>query len=199
MSAQCSHWWYRILVPSLSTILSPVEIGLTPPRQLELKLDAFTDRIKSDKPVVYYPAAPSSPGLIIGNDGSAKGGFKLWGLPPQKSNALLRELGSCATGRTKLVTIVYDIGGSDWVITIAQPDSRFRFFQILKDHRLEQYEVEGAARTVLGDWSALCGWRSTETGLQYLYLFGKGKAVVLLVRTKRAKKGTHIEMVEVCM
>lgn len=180
------------LVPSTSTTLSSGEV--VPTSGLELKLDASTNPIDSDKPVIYYPATLSSPELIIGNDGSAKGGFKLWGLSPQ-NNSFLRELGSYTTGRTKLVTIVYDIGGSDWVVTIDQPDSRFRLFQILKDHRLGKHQ---GGRIVLGDWSALCGWRSTETGLQYLYLFGKEKIVVLLVKEKSTKKGTHPEMVEVC-
>ena len=174
----------------MSTVSSPGGV------ELKLKLDTTsTYFINSNKPVVYYPATLPSPELIIGNDRSTNGGFKLWDLPPPQNSSFLRELGSYATGRTKLVTIVYDIAGSDWVITIAQPDSRFRLFQILQDdRRLGEYQD---GRTILGDWSALCGWRSTKTGLQYLYLFGKGKVVVLLVRERRARKGARIEMVEV--
>ena len=182
---------YIYIVPSMSTASSPGEV------ELKLKLDAAsTALINSNKPVLYYPATLPGPELIIGNDRSPNGGIKLWGLPPPQNRSFLRELESYATGRTKLVTIVYDIAGGDWVITIAQPDSRFRLFQILQDGRSRLEECQDG-QTVLGDWSALCGWRSTKTGLQYLYLFGKGKVVVLLVREKRARKGAQIEMVEV--
>lgn len=109
--------------------------------------------------------------------------------------------GTYATGRTKLVAVIYDVSGTDWLATIAMPDSVIRFFEIgVQKHagngKCESQLGQGrAVRVVRGDWSAMCTWRRGSTGEQYLYLFGKGKVVMFLIRAGEEDKS--IDVVEV--
>ncbi|KAI1768029.1 3-phytase [Hypoxylon sp. FL1150] len=150
---------------------------------VDLPISARTYEVESDfTAVVYNDAQP----LLVGNDGGAStGGFHLFDLD---GGATLPETKHATPSRTKLVTIVYDVGGKDLIVTIAQPDSYFRLY----DAQTAEQVGEPIERT-LGDWSALCVWKSQNSGEQYLYLFGKGQAVQFLLR----KANNSFEIVEI--
>ncbi|KAI1491432.1 phytase [Biscogniauxia mediterranea] len=157
------------------------------PPSVDLPISARTDEVESDWTAVFYGA--DGP-VIIGNDGGADtGGFRTFALGGQTP---LAEAAHETPGRTKLVTTVYGVGGRDrdLIVTIAQPDSYFRLY----DAGTAQQVGPPAARA-LGDWSALCAWRSPRSGEQYLYLFGKHQAVQYLARRARTN-GTY-ELVEI--
>ena len=153
--------------------------------ELDVAVTAVTSPdVESDWTTVYY--SDKKP-LLIGNDGGPdKGGFHAYGLGSES----LKEVAARVTGRTKLVTTVYGVGERDLIVTIAQPDSVMRVFEAPK---LEH--VSEADREVLGDWSALCSWKS-PTENNYVYLFGKNQAVQLLVRETK-KKEESVEILEV--
>ncbi|WYZ42530.1 hypothetical protein EsH8_VI_000229 [Colletotrichum jinshuiense] len=161
--------------PWLATAASPLE--------LELNVTALTGgELESDWTDVYY--SKEKP-LLLGNDGgAATGGFHAWDL---NSDSPLAEVKTLTTGRTKIVTTVYNVTGKDLAVTIAMPDSIIRVFELPSFT-----EIESAQTTVLGDWSALCSWRSKSLN-DYVYLFGKGQIVQYLVRQGK----TSIELVEV--
>ncbi|KAF4843179.1 3-phytase [Colletotrichum siamense] len=151
---------------------------------LELNVTALSaGELEADWTNVYY--SKSNP-LLLGNDGgAATGGFHAWDL---NSDSPLAEVKTLVTGRTKLVTTVYNVtDNKDLAITIAMPDSVIRVFDVPSFT-----EIESAQTTLLGDWSALCSWRSKSLN-DYIFLFGKGKAVEYLVR----KGKTDIELVEI--
>ncbi|KAI8187519.1 3-phytase [Colletotrichum sp. SAR 10_65] len=157
---------------------------LTTAVDLELNVTALTGgELEADWTNVYY--SKSNP-LLLGNDGgAATGGFHAWDL---NSDSPLAEVKTLVTGRTKLVTTVYNVtDNKDIAITIAMPDSVIRVFDVPSFT-----ELESAQTTLLGDWSALCSWRSKSLN-DYIFLFGKGKAVEYLVR----KGKTDIELVEI--
>ncbi|KAI1411867.1 3-phytase [Hypoxylon sp. FL1857] len=140
--------------------------------EVDLPVSAQSDEVESDSTAVFYDAAHP---VLVGNDGGASsGGFRLFDLD---SETTLTETNHETPGRTKLVTTVYDVGGKDFIATIAQPDSYFRLY----DARTAEQVGEPIARA-LGDWSALCAWKSQSSGEQYLYLFGKRQAVHFLLR-----------------
>ncbi|KAK7425796.1 hypothetical protein QQZ08_007774 [Neonectria magnoliae] len=149
--------------------------------ELDVNVTAVTAEVESDWTTVYY--ADKAP-LLIGNDGDPDtGGIHAYSL----NSASLAEVSSRVTGRTKLVTTVYGVGSRDLVATVAQPDSVIRLFEAPKLRHVRDADFK-----VLGDWSALCAWKS-QTGNDYLYLFGKNQAVQLLVReTKKS-----VEIVEI--
>jgi 3-phytase len=143
--------------------------------QVDLPVSAKTSTVESDTTAVYYSSRP----LLLGNDGSAAtGGFHAWSLD---SASPLNETVAKVTGRTKLVALVYDVGQKDLIVTIAQPDSLLRVFDASS-----MREIKGAETRALGDWSALCTWRSADSGNQYFYLFGKKQAAQYLIRKMRA-------------
>lgn len=147
-----------------------------------LSISSRTESAEADNAVVYYSSDP----LLVGNDaGAAAGGFHVWLLDDKP---ILNEVASETSGRTKLVAVVYDVGGKDFIITIAQTNSIIRVFDFDG-----VTEIREARKEAIGDWSALCTWRSAESGNQYLYLFGKKQAVQYLI-TERSKK---IEIAEV--
>lgn len=152
--------------------------------EVDVKVDAYTSEVESDWTAVYY--SDSKP-LLIGNDGGPdKGGFHVYNL---NSKSPLQEVTARTPGRSKLVTTVYDIDDKDILVTIAQPDSVLRAYEMPKFEQIEDADFK-----VLGDWSALCSWKS-PAGNDYVYLFGKGQAVQLLLReTKKS-----LEFVEVCI
>jgi 3-phytase len=150
---------------------------------LTLPIAARTEAIESDFTAIYYNGSGSA---LIGNDGgAASGGFRTFAV---SKDATLLETGHETPGRTKLITTVYGVDKRDLIVTIAQPDSFFRLY----DASTHELIIEPRTR-VLGDWSALCAWRSRRSGDQYLYLFGKQVAVQFLLR----KIHGHIEIVEV--
>ncbi|KAK2042811.1 phytase [Colletotrichum somersetense] len=150
---------------------------------LELNITSMTGgELDSDWTTVYY--SEDKP-LLLGNDeGAATGGFHAWDL---NSDSPLSEVKSVTTGRTKLVTTVYDVAGKDLAVTIAMPDSVIRVYELPAFT-----EIESARTTMLGDWSALCSWRSKSLN-DYVYLFGKTRAVQYLIRQGK----DSVELVEV--
>ncbi|KAI0517602.1 hypothetical protein F5B22DRAFT_654824 [Xylaria bambusicola] len=150
---------------------------------LDLPIAARIDGIESDvTTVVYNKTRP----LLIGNDGgAATGGFRAFDI---NNGTLLVETAHNTPGRTKLVATAYGVGGRDLIVSIAQPDSFFRLYDVSTIEQIGQ----PITRT-LGDWSALCAWKSQRSGEQYLYLFGKKQAVQFLLRETR----NSLEIVEV--
>ncbi|KAK5627479.1 hypothetical protein RRF57_003194 [Xylaria bambusicola] len=150
---------------------------------LDLPIAARIDGIESDfTTVVYNKTCP----LLIGNDGgAATGGFRTFVI---NNGTQLVETTHKTPGRTKLVATAYGVGGRDLIVTIAQPDSFFRLYDASTIEQIGQ----PITRT-LGDWSALCVWKSQGSGGQYLYLFGKKQAVQFLLR----EAGTSLEIVEI--
>lgn len=148
--------------------------------------------IESDWTTVYYPPGGNSSAgpLLVSNDGAtATGGFHVWDLAGS-SNGSLTERSGKWTGRTKLVTTVYDIDGRDYLISIPQTTSTLTAYELPG----AQHTEELSQRTILGDWSALCSWRS-PSGNNYVYLFGKTEGVQFLVRPNDGS----VETVEVCL
>ncbi|KAI1181173.1 hypothetical protein F4777DRAFT_4919 [Nemania sp. FL0916] len=145
----------------------------------ELPIAARVDGFESDfTAVVYNKTRP----IFVGNDGGvASGGFHTFAIGNGSS---LTEIAHKTPGRTKLVTTVYGIQGKDLIVTIAQPDSLFRLY----DASTAEQIGKPLART-LGDWSALCAWKSQSSGEQYLYLFGKKQAVQFLLRATHGSIG----------
>ncbi|KAI1169367.1 hypothetical protein F5B18DRAFT_20620 [Nemania serpens] len=168
--------------PQLSALLAVGHAFLGTVASFDLPIAARVDGIESDYTAIIYDRI--SP-VLIGNDGgAASGGFHTFAIADRR----LTEIKHKTPGRTKLVTAVYGIQGKDLIVTIAQPDSFFRLY----DARTAEQIGKPLART-LGDWSALCVWRSQSSGEQYLYLFGKKQAIQFLLRA------THrtIEIIEV--
>lgn len=145
--------------------------------ELSVQIAARTGEIESDWTTVYYGVGEP---LLVGNDGgAASGGLHFFGL-----GEALPEKVHQTPGRTKLVTTVYGVANRDLVVTIAQTDSFFRAYDATTGVLFGE-----PMGLVLGDWSALCGWRSQESGLQYLFLFGKGQARQFLVRESSGSAG----------
>lgn len=169
----------------LPSLVHGVAAAAAAAREVSLPISAVTADVESGNTAVYYSSRP----LLLGSDGSAAaGGFHVWSLDNGgNASSPLPEVSAVASGRSKLVATVYDVGKKDLVVTIAMPDSVLRVFGA---EGME--EIEGAARPAIGDWSALCTWKS-EGGNQYFYLFGKKQAVQYLVRKRKGE----FEIVEV--
>ncbi|RBR13674.1 uncharacterized protein FIESC28_08092 [Fusarium coffeatum] len=150
---------------------------------VNVKVDAYTSEVESDSTTIYY--SEKNP-LLIGNDGGPdKGGFHVYDF---NSKSPLKEVAAKTPGRSKLVTTVYDVDDKDVLVTIAMPDSILRAYEMPKFKQIEDADLK-----VLGDWSALCSWKS-PAGNDYLYLFGKGEAVQLLLReTKKSLEFVKIQ------
>ncbi|KAI1424758.1 hypothetical protein F5Y12DRAFT_796769 [Xylaria sp. FL1777] len=155
-----------------SALLAVGQAFLSIVASFDLPIAARIDDIDSDfTAIVYNRTRP----LLIGNDGgAASGGFRTFVI---NNGTNLTETKHETPGRTKLVAIVYGVGGQDLIVTIAQPDSFFRLY----DASTVEQIGEPLART-LGDWSALCVWQSQSSGDRYLYLFGKKQAIQFLLR-----------------
>ncbi|KAI0814516.1 hypothetical protein GGR55DRAFT_435216 [Xylaria sp. FL0064] len=166
-----------------TAVLAVGQALLSVAASLDLPVAARIDGIDSDfTAAVYNKTSP----VLVGNDGgAASGGFRTFVF---NNGTYLAETKHETPGRTKLVATVYGIGGRDLIVTIAQPDSFFRLY----DAGTVEQIGKPLART-LGDWSALCVWRSQKSGEQYLYLFGKKQAIQFLLRA--AHRG--FEIVEV--
>ena len=146
--------------------------------QVELPVAARTDEVESDWTAIVYSSSSAGNPVLVGNDGGASsGGFRTFELDGQSSP--IPESKHETPGRTKLVTTLYDVGGKDLLVTIAQTDSLFRLYDASTVE-----EVGPPLRETLGDWSALCAWKSQSSGEQYLYLFGKHQAIQFLLRER---------------
>ncbi|KAF2973196.1 hypothetical protein GQX73_g322 [Xylaria multiplex] len=170
-------------VTQLPALLAVGQAFLGTAISYDLPVAARIDGFESDSTAVIYNKTHP---VLIGNDGgAASGGFHAFAI---NNSGSLTETKHETPGRTKLVTTAHGVGGRDLIITIAQPDS---FFRLYDANTIEQIG-EPLART-LGDWSALCVWRSESSGEQYLYLFGKKQAVQFLLRPSHGS----IEIVEI--
>ncbi|ORY71027.1 phytase [Pseudomassariella vexata] len=153
--------------------------------------------VESDWTAVFYPADLANSPLLIGNDGgAASGGFRAWSLNPTGNTTTTTEMGHETPGRTKLVTTIYGVGSGanqkDLIVTIAQTDSYFRLYEAGSGNVTQ---VGEPFALTLGDWSALCAWKSEGSGEQYLYLFGKNQGLQLLMRESNGT--VPYELVEV--
>ncbi|KAL8349408.1 hypothetical protein RB598_004997 [Gaeumannomyces tritici] len=182
-------WPLCTIVAAVATQAAPVNI--------RLNVTAESREIKSGWTSVYYPdAASNAPALLIGNDGmTATGGFHVLNLD---SSSPISEVTSIVTGRTKLITTVYGLGGGekgkaaagDVIITIAQTDAIIRVFDAVS---FEQIPTLTSPTVTLGDWNAICPWQSSS-GNHYFFLFGKGgRAFQYLIR----KVNDAVEILEV--
>lgn len=139
--------------------------------------------IESDWTSIYYHKKP----LLLGNDGgAASGGIRAWSL---ESAAPLSQVKHLTPGRTKLLTVAYDVGDRDVLVTIAMTDSIIRLYDLPTFA-----EIKSARSKALGDWSALCAWRS-ETDNQYFYLLGKSIGIQFLLRERKGEP----EILKVCL
>ncbi|EPS45997.1 hypothetical protein H072_43 [Dactylellina haptotyla CBS 200.50] len=168
--------------------------------EVTLSLDGQTSIVESDSVAVYHPKKGKYPVLFVGNDGSAEtGGFRLWDLYGGKKSSP-KELAAFKTGRSKLVEIVYSVGDDeeDYVVTLSMQDGIIRLYEIEGKEGKLKYAKE-ADKSVRGDFSALCTWRSKETGYQYIYVMGKRWVYGYIVREKsdkRRRKSDKLEIVE---
>lgn len=74
------------------------------------------------------------------------------------------------------MTVVYAIQGADYIITLSQSDQNLRWFNVKTGE-----ELDSGRKYILGDFSSLCQWRSPDSGLQYIYLFGKKEVRMYLL------------------
>lgn len=162
-------------------LLQPWTVSAAP--ELELNVTAYTSgTVASDWTAVYY--SDSSPLLISNDGGTATGGFHVWDIDGESP---LHALKSQYTGRTKLLATVYGVGGKDYLVSIPQTTPVMSAYQLPGAEK-----VEGAEFSALGDWSAICTWKS-QSANNYIYVFGKHEGFQLLIR----EKGDSVEFVEV--
>lgn len=182
------NWYFVAIIMGVSSLVGLLALGLQvcfahAAVELDVNITAVTTEVDSDWTSIFY--SKKAP-LLLGNDGGPdKGGFHVYALGAESP---LTEVTSRVTGRTKLLTTLYDVDGEDLVATIAMPDSVIRFFSAPSFEH-----VESADFKLLGDWSAICSWES-NTGNHYLYLFGKKQGVQLLVSEEKKK----LKTLEVC-
>lgn len=178
--------FYRFAAAALLAASASLYPAAAEAVDVELPVSALTYAVESDWTSVYY--SKTQP-LVLGNDGSATGGWLAWQL--DSATPIIQVHAETPGRRTKVVTSIYGNkrGENDLVVSIGQPDSVIRAWEVPGFK-----EVKSARLVALGDWSALCSWKST-TGADYLYLFGKKQAKVFLVRRKERD---DVEIVEVC-
>ncbi|POR35503.1 Uncharacterized protein TPAR_04288 [Tolypocladium paradoxum] len=131
-----------VVALAISANVWPAQAAAT----IDVSVTAVTAAVKSHwTTVVYSSRAP----LLLSNDGGPDhGGFRTYGL---ESEPPLAEVASV----TKFVATAYGVGGKDLAITIAEPDS------VLRVYELPYFSpIKDAERMQLGDWSALCPWKS---------------------------------------
>ncbi|RMJ24560.1 phytase [Aspergillus sp. HF37] len=161
--------------------------GLAAAANASLPISANTTNVESELSAFYYgPTFQDS--LLVASDGSAAtGGFRTFSLGDD-----LHEVARRTPGRTNVVGVMYDVGVEkrDVIVSIAATDSIIRVFDIEADG---PREIPAAQKKALGDWAALCTWRSPESGGHYFYLIGKTQARQFLVRQQHAE----VEVVEI--
>ncbi|PGG95897.1 3-phytase [Blastomyces parvus] len=157
------------------------------PTTATVPVHSLTQEVEGDFSLVYY--GKNGDPLLVGNDASAAtGGWRSWNLVADPTTSILPELVTSVHGRTKAIGLMYDVGGIDIIVSIAATDSVLRVYETS-----DPKERPSNQKVMLGDWSALCPWRSPKTGNQYFYLFGKKQAVQFIVR----KQGNKFEILEV--
>ncbi|EGE86461.2 PhyL protein [Blastomyces gilchristii SLH14081] len=172
---------------SLTLLLAAAPTSAAP-TTATVPVSSLTEEVDGDFALVYYGKENAEP-LLVGNDGSAAtGGWRSWNLAADPATNTLPQLAASAHGRTKAIGLMYDVGGRDIVVSIAATDSVLRVYEMS-----DAEERRSNQKVMLGDWSALCPWRSPKTGNQYFYLFGKKQAVQFIVR----RHGTKFEILEV--
>ncbi|KAK2763313.1 hypothetical protein FQN54_009949 [Arachnomyces sp. PD_36] len=145
--------------------------------KVDLNISAKTDEIEGGYSAMYY-GTDGRDAKLVGIDGSAAtGGFRTWEF--EDDGETLIELTSSTPGRTKVVDVLYGVAGKDLLVSITATESILRLYDA-KDPGAEAL----ASKDALGDWSSLCSWRSSESGWQYFYLFGKKEAVQFVVRDR---------------
>jgi 3-phytase len=151
---------------------------------VSLNVSALTSgEVESDWTTTYYPSAGEP--LLLGNDGGAStGGFHVWDL---NGDAPLEPSKSLFTGRAKLVSTLYDIGGKDYLVSIPMTTSELALYELPAVSK-----VDDASYVALGDWSALCTWKSPSKN-NYIFIFGKTEGIQFLVR----EAGDTIEVLRV--
>lgn len=175
--------------------------GSKSPFEVILPVSDKTSQCESDTAAAFYPSKDKYAPLFVGNDGSAEtGGFRLWDL--YKGTPAPKQLQTFATGRSKLVEVVYSVGKDekDLVVTLSMQDGLIRLYEIDEEKSKLKY-LSGADKTIRGDFSAMCSWRSNKTGYQYLYVMGKRWVHGYIIREsekKRARNG-EVEIVEVSL
>jgi len=154
------------LEPTLKSALPSVSLAIL----------ASTVNVESDKVFFYYASSPQ----LIGNDGSAEnGGFHVYDIKDTKSATSLPQAWATITGRTKVVSAVYGVNSKDYLVTFSTPEHTLRFYDL-------KSKKEKVSKFILAEFSALCTWRSPDTGEQYLYLFGKKQVRMYLLQPKRS-------------
>ena len=162
-----------LLTHPLAGIAFGLSIGLASAATANLPVSAQTNEVDSDWSAIYYGKSFQD-SLLVGNDGSAAtGGFATFSL------ADMHEVARRTPGRTKAAGVMYDVGqkGKDLIVSIAATDSVIRVYDI------DGTEIPSARKDALGDWDALCTWRS-QSGGHYFYLIGKKQAWQFLVRER---------------
>ncbi|KAG9250116.1 3-phytase [Emericellopsis atlantica] len=150
---------------------------------VELNVTATTSgSIESDWTTTYY--SQDRPLLITNDGGASTGGFHVFGI---EGGSPLGSVKDQFTGRTKLVQTEYNIAGKDYLVSIPQTTSVFSLYELP-----EVKKVDNVAFKALGDWSALCSWRSRSANT-YLFLFGKKNGVQYLLR----ETDGEVELVEI--
>ncbi|KAK9260176.1 hypothetical protein V1519DRAFT_485133 [Lipomyces tetrasporus] len=135
-----------IIAPRAALILTVAARALAVVPVTDISISALTPEIESDSAAIYYGRNPED-SLLLGNDGSAAtGGFRAWDLL-SSTTALLVRRSRCPAFRRRRDGLV---------VSLASPDSVIRVFDV-GDGLKEIYE---ARKKVLGDWSALCTWKS---------------------------------------
>lgn len=166
-----------------SLILATIGLFGTSAVGLELNVSALTSgTIESDWTTTYY--SNDNPLLIANDGGASTGGFHIY---DANSDSPLESIESQFTGRTKLVQTVYNIGGKDYMVSIPQTTSTFSFYELPSVTKIDDVDFKA-----LGDWSALCSWKSRSANT-YLFLFGKRDGIQFLVR----ENDGAVEMIEV--
>lgn len=142
------------------------------------------ETIESDWTTTYY--SKDSP-LLLGNDGGAStGGFHAWDI---NGDEPLEASVSLFTGRTKLVSTLYNVGGKDYLVSIPQTTSRLTLYELPDVTKVDEVDY-----FALGDWAALCSWKSRSKN-DYLFLFGKREAIQFLIRSGGERP---VEILRVC-
>ncbi|KKZ61914.1 hypothetical protein EMCG_03613 [[Emmonsia] crescens] len=169
-------------------LLQGVAPTLAAPAAADVPVSGVTGEVDGDLSMIYYGKKQADP-LLVGNDASAvTGGWKAWNLVTNATTNTLPELVARVHGRTKVIGVLYDVGGKDIIVSVAATDSIVRVHEAC-----DVEELPSNQKVILGDWSALCPWRSPKSGNQYFYLFGKKQVVQFIVR----EMGGKIEILEV--
>lgn len=163
-----------------STIISALGFLTSQAVGTSLEVSALSPgEVDVDWTAVYYDN--NNPLLLCNDASAATGGVRAFAID---GSDLLSQTAAVVPGRTKLVTMVYSPDKKGVAISIDAPTSVIKLYK-LPD--LSEITNDGASYKALGDWSALCSWRS-EYGNWYIYLFGKTQALQFSVQFEKESK-----------